>query len=78
MNLMEFKIAVVGNHMFGDIGLIINDPKRPPQLEKGFQDADLYGILHGPPVAHGKMFSPITIERNGQSLVFSNIKELAE
>lgn len=28
---MEFKIAVIGNKMFGDIGLILNNPERPPQ-----------------------------------------------
>ena len=31
MNLMEFKIAVIGSKMYGDLGLIIKDPKRPPQ-----------------------------------------------
>lgn len=30
-NLMEFKIAVIGRKMFGDIGLIANDSSRPPQ-----------------------------------------------
>jgi len=28
---MEFKIAVIGNKMFGDLGLIIKDSSRPPQ-----------------------------------------------
>jgi len=32
MNLMEFKIAVIGRRMYGDLGLIINDPARPPQI----------------------------------------------
>jgi P-type E1-E2 ATPase len=32
MNLMEFKIAVIGRKMYGDLGLIINDPERPPQV----------------------------------------------
>jgi magnesium-transporting ATPase (P-type) len=32
MNLMEFKIAVIGTKMYGDIDLIINDPSRPPQV----------------------------------------------
>jgi hypothetical protein len=32
MNLMEFKIAVIGTKMYGDLGLIINDPSRPPQI----------------------------------------------
>lgn len=38
MNLMEFKIAVIGSKMFGDLGLIIKDPTRPPQDAKGFHD----------------------------------------
>lgn len=38
MNLMEFKIAVIGRKMYGDLGLVIKDPARPPQLEKGFHD----------------------------------------
>jgi hypothetical protein len=41
MNLMEFKIAVIGRRMYGDLGLIINDPARPPQIEKGFHDQEL-------------------------------------
>jgi hypothetical protein len=32
MNLMEFKIAVIGSRMYGDLGLILNDPERPPQV----------------------------------------------
>jgi len=38
MNLMEFKIAVIGKKMYGDLGLIIKDANRPPQTEKGFHD----------------------------------------
>ena len=38
MNLMEFKIAVIGRKLYGDLGLIINDPNRPPQANKGFLD----------------------------------------
>ena len=45
MNLMEFKIAVIGNRMFGDLGLILNDPSRPPQSEKGFRDDKLTHLL---------------------------------
>nr|VVW88995.1 unnamed protein product [Nymphaea colorata] len=37
-NLMEFKIAVIGRKLFGDVGLIANDSERPPQVEKGFID----------------------------------------
>jgi P-type E1-E2 ATPase len=38
MNLMEFKIACVGQNMFGDLTLISKDPKAKPQTEKGFHD----------------------------------------
>jgi len=31
MNLMEFKIAVIGRKMYGDLGLVIKNPDRPPQ-----------------------------------------------
>jgi magnesium-transporting ATPase (P-type) len=45
MNLMEFKIAVIGQKIFGDLGLIVNDPTRPPQTEKGFHDEELTALL---------------------------------
>lgn len=45
MNLMEFKIAVIGQKMYGDLGLIIKDPLRPPQVEKGFRDDELKGLI---------------------------------
>jgi hypothetical protein len=32
MNLMEFKIAVIGKRMYGDLGLIIKNSDRPPQI----------------------------------------------
>ena len=44
---MEFKIAVIGKKMFGDLGLIINDPNRPPQKNKGFHDNELTEMLRG-------------------------------
>lgn len=45
MNLMEFKIAVIGSKLYGDLGLVIRDPKRPPQTAKGFNDDDLKNIV---------------------------------
>lgn len=33
---MEFKIALIGHRLFGDIGLI--DPQVPKQESKGFHD----------------------------------------
>ena len=38
MNLMEFKIACIGQNIFGDLALISKDPKAKPQTEKGFHD----------------------------------------
>ena len=45
MNLMEFKIAVIGTKLYGDLGLIIKDPRRPPQTLKGFHDDDLHNLI---------------------------------
>ena len=45
MNLMEFKIAVIGTKLYGDLGLVIKDPTRPPQTEKGFHDDSLMGLI---------------------------------
>ena len=33
--------------MFGDLGLSINDPNRPPQKNKGFHDNELTEMLRG-------------------------------
>lgn len=44
-NMMEFKIAVIGTKMYGDLGLIIDDPQRPPQVEKGFRDDELTKLV---------------------------------
>ena len=46
MNLMEFKIAVIGTKMYGDLGLIINDPERPAQIQKGFRDDALTKLVN--------------------------------
>lgn len=42
---MEFKIAVIGQKMYGDLGLILNDPLRPPQSQKGFHDDILSKLI---------------------------------
>lgn len=76
MNLMEFKIAVIGNKMFGDLGLIMNDPNVPPQAEKGFRDDKLTQLLE---TGHGNegLSTPIHV-KGGSSVNFSNLKDLAE
>ena len=45
---MEFKIAVVGTKMYGDIGLISDDPSVPKQLTKGFRDDDFKKMIRAP------------------------------
>ena len=76
MNLMEFKIAVVGNKMFGDLGLIMNDPNRPPQTEKGFRDDNLMKLLDNGS-GDENLRTPIQV-KGGQTLSFNSLKNLAE
>ena len=76
MNLMEFKIAVIGNKMFGDLGLIMNDPNFPPQAEKGFRDDKLTQLLETG-FGNESLSSPIHV-KGGSSVSFSNLKDLAE
>lgn len=75
MNLMEFKIAVIGNKMYGDLGLIIQDPNRPPQTEKGFRDDKLQQLLT---TGAGDEKLPFSIDiKGGQSINFSSQKALS-
>lgn len=77
MNLMEFKIAVIGQRIFGDIGLIVKDPARPPQAEKGFHDADLTALLDKG-VNNSALNDIFVRSKEGQSIVFKQLRELAE
>ena len=43
MNIMEFKIAVIGNQMFGDLSIIAG--KGPKSNEKKFKDDKLKNLL---------------------------------
>ena len=79
MNLMEFKLAVIGNRMFGDVGLIMNNPNFPPQEEKGFHDDKLKALLQTG--TGSEPLNPKISVRNrdgGQEISFSGTKELAE
>jgi hypothetical protein len=76
MNLMEFKIAVIGQRIYGDIGLIANDPNRPPQTEKGFHDGDLVALLEKG-VNNAPVNDVFVRSKEGHSLVFRQQKELA-
>lgn len=73
MNLMEFKIAVIGTRMFGDLGLIANDI--PVQDEKGFQDPKLKALIEGG--SNESLAQPITV-KGGSNIQFSSLKDLAE
>jgi magnesium-transporting ATPase (P-type) len=44
-NRMEFKIAVIGSRIYGDIGLVRPNPKIPPQTEVGFRDDELTRLM---------------------------------
>ena len=69
MNLMEFKIAVIGSRMYGDLGLIIKDPLRPPQEEKGFRDNDLTKLIETG-AGDSRLPQSITV-KGGSSISFS-------
>jgi hypothetical protein len=78
MNLMEFKIAVIGTKLYGDLGLIIKDPKRPPQTEKGFHDDDLTNLLTKGTDNFAVSDIVIKDKEGRQSIQFRQMKELAE
>ncbi len=45
-NLMEFKIATIAQHMFGDVALIAPiGSHEKPSTEPGFQDENLKNLL---------------------------------
>ena len=46
---MEFKIAVIGRRLFGDLGLIFKEPGMAPQNEIGFRDDTLKKLLKSSP-----------------------------
>ena len=79
MNIMEFKIAVIGNKIYGDLGLISNDPNAVVQEDKNFRDDRLKAILTGQ-VANEALSQKISVRNKdgGQEINFSNMKELAE
>jgi magnesium-transporting ATPase (P-type) len=77
MNLMEFKIAVIGQRIFGDIGLIANSPDRPPQTLKGFHDNDLTALLTKG-VNNVPVNDVFVRSKEGQGFAFKQMKELAE
>lgn len=60
MNLMEFKIAVIGTHLFGDLGLVTDPAESKPQT-KGFKDDALKKILNFG-AGDGPLYQQITVK----------------
>ena len=78
MNLMEFKIAVIGRRLYGDLGLILNDPNVPPQDSKGFQDHSLTALVQQG-TNNKEVVDVFAKDREGrQNIQFKSMRELAE
>lgn len=73
---MEFKIAVIGSKMYGDLGLIVKDPQRPPQAEKGFKDLSLTKLIETG-AGDEKLLRPITV-KGGATITFNSQREIVE
>ncbi len=78
MNLMEFKIACIGQNMFGDLALISKDPNAEPQTEKGFHDDKLAKLIFTGE-GNSQLSKPITVtsKEGGNPLTFNSKKDLA-
>ena len=64
--------------MYGDLGLVIKDPRRPPQTLKGFHDDELKGLITKG-TDNYSVNDIIIKDRDGrQSIHFRQMKELAE
>ncbi len=60
MNIMEFKIAVIGSHLFGDLNLIYNKQGDSKPAYKGFRDDSLKKMLQNGS-GDGALYSEITV-----------------
>ena len=77
MNLMEFKIAVIGNKLYGDIGLVIKDPNRPPQQFKGFRDMELENLINKG-TGNFAVNDVVVKDREGRQVIkYGQMKQLA-
>jgi hypothetical protein len=45
MNIMEFKIAAIGSHLYGDLALISDTNELGKPMDKGFRDEKLKRML---------------------------------
>ena len=84
MNIMQFKIAVVGNQMFGDISLIAPEPNQKKvenEKEKfaGFKDEKLKKLLETG-TGDKQLDMQITIKdsQGGSEVRYSNLKDVAK
>lgn len=87
---MEFKIAVIGDHMFGDRSIIadqfdmstVGDTSVTPLTasnKKGYYDEELYRLTKGQ-MPDKKLLTPLTIKlANGQTaMTITSQKQLAD
>ncbi len=72
---MEFKIACVGQQMYGDLALISKDPEAQAQVEKGFCDDKLTKLINSAE-GNAPLPRPITVtnKEGGNPITFSNKK----
>lgn len=79
MNVMEFKIAVIGSHLFGDLSLISGKDGDTRPKFKGFRDDGLKKMLSNGS-GDGGLYSEIVVRnREGDDqVVFKRKRELAE
>jgi magnesium-transporting ATPase (P-type) len=78
-NRMEFKIAVIGNQIYGDIGLVRPNPNKPPQKEVGFKDDELARLMKSRGEEGNSPVRGITIKNKekNNTISLSNMRELA-
>ena len=79
MNLMEFKIAVIGEQLYGDISLIAPDKNgKKEQEHKGFYDEGLTKLVNQG-TGNEPLKEPIRVrDRNGgNEITFKNKMEIA-
>lgn len=78
MNIMEFKIALIGSHLFGDTNLISNTEDNKP-TGRGFQDEALKKLLC---IGAGDkpLYQDIVVRNREDSdkIVFRKLRELSE
>ncbi len=78
LNQMEFKIAVIGKKMFGDLALIADDPNKSTQTAKGFHDKNLEDLISKGMNNIGINDVFVRNKECNQIQTFKNIKDVAE